>query len=160
MSYVDGFVVPVPKRKVQAYKRMSRKAGKIWREYGAVDYVECIADDVKPGKVTSFPQAVKLKKGETVIFAFAVYKSRKHRDKVMAKVMVDPRLAECERDSRVLRTAAETFLDYRTMAAHEAELRAELARAPEIVVNVPGLEDDVHDVTGLARVGERLFSTP
>jgi anion-transporting ArsA/GET3 family ATPase len=73
---------------------------------------------------------------------------------------VDPRLSECERDSRVLRTAAETFLDYRTVAAHEAELRAELARAPEIVVNVPGLEDDVHDVTGLARVGERLFSTP
>ena len=73
---------------------------------------------------------------------------------------VDSRLSDCERDSRVLRTAAETFLDYRTVAAHEAELRAELARAPEIVVNVPGLEDDVHDVTGLARVGERLFSSP
>ena len=93
MSYVDGFVVPVPKRKVQAYKRMSRKAGKIWREYGAVDYVECIADDVKPGKVTSFPQAVKLKAGEAVVFSWIVYKSRRHRDSVNAKVMKDPRLA-------------------------------------------------------------------
>jgi uncharacterized protein YbaA (DUF1428 family) len=93
MSYVDGFLVPVPKRKVQAYKRMSRKAGRIWREYGALDYVECLADDVKPGKWTSFPQAVKLKAGETVVFSWIVYKSRRDRDRINAKVMKDKRLA-------------------------------------------------------------------
>ena len=93
MSYVDGFVVPVPKRKIQAYKRMSRKAGKIWREYGAIDYVECLADDVKPGKHTSFPQAVKLKSGEAVVFSWIVYKSRRDRDRINAKVMKDKRLA-------------------------------------------------------------------
>ena len=93
MSYVDGFVVPVPKRKIDAYKRMSRKAGKIWREYGALDYVECVADDVKPGKSTSFPQAVKLKSGEPVVFSWIVYKSRRDRDRINAKVMKDKRLA-------------------------------------------------------------------
>ena len=94
MSYVDGFVLPVPKRNMQAYKRMARKAGKIWREYGAIDYVECLADDVKPGKHTSFPQSVKLKAGEIVVFSYIVYKSRGHRDRVLAKVMKDPRLAK------------------------------------------------------------------
>jgi uncharacterized protein YbaA (DUF1428 family) len=93
MAYVDGFVVPVPKRKVQAYVRMARTAGKVWREHGALDYVECMADDVKPGKLTSFPQAVKLKPGEAVWFSWIVYKSRKHRDRVMAKVMKDKRIA-------------------------------------------------------------------
>ena len=93
MSYVDGFLVPVPKRKAQAYLRMSRKAGKIWREYGALDYVECLADDVKPGKWTSFPQAVKLKAGEAVVFSWIVYKSRRDRDRINAKVMKDKRLA-------------------------------------------------------------------
>ena len=92
--YVDGFVLPIPKKKRDKYLRMARIGAKVWLDHGALQYVESIADDVKPGKVTSFPQAVKLKAGETVIFAFAVYKSRKHRDKVMAKVMVDPRLAE------------------------------------------------------------------
>lgn len=92
MAYVDGFVVPVPKKKLDAYRRMARKAGKIWREHGALEFKECIADDVKPGKVTSFPQSVKLKKNETVVFAYIVYKTRKHRDKVLAKVMADPRL--------------------------------------------------------------------
>lgn len=91
--YIDGFVVPVPKKNVDAYRRMARKAGKVWREYGALEYIECLADDVKPGKVTSFPQSVKLKAGETVVFSWIVYKSRKHRDKVNAKVMKDPRLA-------------------------------------------------------------------
>ena len=91
--YVDGFVVPVPTGKLDAYRRMARKAGNIWKEYGALEYVECIADDVKPGKVTSFPQAVKLKPGETVVFSWIVYKSRAHRDSVNAKVMKDPRLA-------------------------------------------------------------------
>ena len=93
MRYVDGFVVPVPKKKMAAYLRMARTASKVWREHGALEYVECVADDVKPGKVTSFPQSVKLKPGETVVFAYVVYKSRAQRDRVMAKVMKDPRLA-------------------------------------------------------------------
>jgi uncharacterized protein YbaA (DUF1428 family) len=91
--YVDGFVVPVPTSNLDAYRRMARKAGKIWKEYGALEYVESVADDVKPGKVTSFPQAVKLKPDETVVFSWIIYKSRAHRDSVNAKVMKDPRLA-------------------------------------------------------------------
>jgi uncharacterized protein YbaA (DUF1428 family) len=92
--YVDGFVLPVPKKNMAAYRRMARRAGKVWREHGALEYIECLADDVKPGKWTSFPQSVKLKAGETVVFAYVVYKSRAHRDKVNAKVMKDPRLAD------------------------------------------------------------------
>jgi uncharacterized protein YbaA (DUF1428 family) len=92
MAYVDGFVLPVPKRKVDAYRRMARRAGKVWREHGALEYRECVADDVKPGKVTSFPQSVKLKRGETVVFSWIVYRSRAHRDRVNAKVMNDPRI--------------------------------------------------------------------
>ena len=94
MQYVDGFVVPVPRKKLKAYFSMARKAGKVWKDHGALDYRECIADDVKVGKWTSFPRSVKLKRGETVIFSYIVYKSRKHRDAVMAKVMKDKRLAE------------------------------------------------------------------
>jgi uncharacterized protein YbaA (DUF1428 family) len=93
MRYVDGFVLAVPKKKLAAYKRMAQKAGKVWRDHGALDYIECVADDVKKGKLTSFPQSVKLKPGETVVFAYIVYKSRAHRDRVNAKVMKDPRLA-------------------------------------------------------------------
>jgi uncharacterized protein YbaA (DUF1428 family) len=93
MSYVDGFVLPVPKKNLQTYRRIAQKAGKVWREHGALEYMECVADDVKPGKLTSFPQSVKLKPGETVVFAYIVYKSRAHRDRVNAKVMKDPRLA-------------------------------------------------------------------
>jgi len=93
MAYVDGFVLPVPKRNKQAYLRVARKMGKICREYGALEYRECIADDVKPGKHTSFPQSVKLKKNEVVWFSWVVYKNRKHRDSVMGKVMKDKRLA-------------------------------------------------------------------
>jgi uncharacterized protein YbaA (DUF1428 family) len=97
MPYVDGFVVPVPKRKVEDYRRIARKAGRIWREHGALDYVECVADDVKSGKLTSFPQSVKLKKGETVVFAWIVYKSRAQRDRVNARVFKDPRMeAMCD----------------------------------------------------------------
>ena len=92
--YVDGFVLPVPTRNRDKYLRIARKAGKVWMDHGALEYVEAIADDVKPGKVTSFPQSVKLKKGETVIFAYAVYKSRRHRDRVVARVMKDPRLED------------------------------------------------------------------
>ena len=93
MKYVDGYVVPVPKKKIQAYRRLASKAGRIWREHGALEYRECMADDVKSGKHTSFPQSVKLKAGEVVWFSWIVYKSRKHRDRVNAKVMKDPRIA-------------------------------------------------------------------
>jgi len=92
VAYVDGFVLPVPKRKLEAYRRMARLAGKVWREHGALAYFEAVADDVKPGKHTSFPQSVKLKSGETVVFAYILYKSRAHRDRVNARVMKDPRL--------------------------------------------------------------------
>ena len=94
MHYVDGYVVPVPKKKIAAYRRMARKAGEIWREHGALQFTECVADDVKPGKLTSFPQSVKLKSGETVMFSWIVFKSRAQRDRVNAKVMKDPRLAK------------------------------------------------------------------
>ena len=93
MNYVDGYVLPVPVKNLDAYWRAARKAGKIWREHGALAYVECVGDDVKHGKHTSFPQSVKLKPGETVNFSWIVYKSRAHRDHVHAKVMKDPRLA-------------------------------------------------------------------
>ncbi len=91
--YVDGFVIPVPRKNTQAYRRMATLAGKVWRDHGALEYIECMADDVKKGKHTSFPQSVKLKKGEVVWFSWIVYKSRKDRDRILAKVMKDPRLA-------------------------------------------------------------------
>jgi len=93
-NYVDGFVVPVPKKNLKKYIKIAKLFGKICREHGALEYRECAADDVKKGKVTSFPQAVKLKTGETVIFSWAIYKSRAHRDQVNKKVMKDPRLAK------------------------------------------------------------------
>jgi uncharacterized protein YbaA (DUF1428 family) len=93
MRYVDGFVLPVPVKNLEAYRRMARLAAKVWCDHGALEYVECVADDVKPGKHTSFPQSVKLKSGETVVFSYIVYKSRAHRDRVLAKAMSDPRLA-------------------------------------------------------------------
>ena len=92
MAYVDGFIVPVPKSNLTAYKKMAQKAGKVWREHGALEYVECVGDDTPYGKRTSFPRSVKLKEGETVVFAFIVYKSRKERDRVNKAVMSDPRL--------------------------------------------------------------------
>ncbi|MDM0007068.1 DUF1428 domain-containing protein [Variovorax sp. J22G73] len=94
--YVDGFIVAVPTANVEAYRKLARKAGKVWMEYGALEYVECIADDVKPGKLTSFPQSVKQKADETVAFSWITYKSRKHRDTVNAKVMADPRIASMD----------------------------------------------------------------
>ena len=93
MSYVDGFVLPVPTKNMAAYRKMARLAGKVWREHGALDYKECIADDVKPGKHTSFPQSVKLKAGETVVVSYIVYKSKADRNRINKKVMADPRLA-------------------------------------------------------------------
>jgi uncharacterized protein YbaA (DUF1428 family) len=94
MSYIDGFLVPVPKKKLADYRRMAAKAGKIWREHGALEFRECIADDVKWGKRTSFPRSVKQKSGETVFFSYIVYKSRAARDRINAKVMKDKRLAK------------------------------------------------------------------
>lgn len=92
MPYVDGFVLPVPKKNLEKYRRIAARAGKVWMEHGALAYVECAADDVKPGKLTSFPQSVKLKKGEIVVFSWIVYRSRAHRDSVNKKVMKDPRI--------------------------------------------------------------------
>jgi len=93
MAYVDGFVVPVPKKKVEAYRRLAKMAGKVWKEHGALSFHEYVADDVKKGKLTSFPRSVKLKPTETVMFSWIVYKSRKDRDRVNAKVMKDKRIA-------------------------------------------------------------------
>jgi uncharacterized protein YbaA (DUF1428 family) len=93
MSYVDGFVLPVPKKKLSAYWKIARLAGKVWKDHGAIDYVECVADDVKVGKLTSFPRSVKLKRGETVVFSWITYKSRADRDRIMKQVMKDKRLA-------------------------------------------------------------------
>ena len=92
MQYVDGFVVPVPKKNLLAYRSLAKKAGKVWRDHGAIEYREFVAEDVKVGKWTSFPRSVKLKAGETVVFSWIVYKSRAHRDRVIKKVMKDPRL--------------------------------------------------------------------
>lgn len=92
MSYVDGFVLPVPKARLADYRKLARKAGKVWKDHGALAYVECAGDDVPIGKRTSFPRSVKLKADETVVFAWIVYASRKQRDAINKKVMADPRL--------------------------------------------------------------------
>lgn len=94
MSYVRGFVVPVPKANLPAYRKLARRVGRIWIEHGALHYVECVGDDVPGGKLTSFPLAVKLKRGEVVVFGWGVYRSRADSDRVMAKAMADPRLAD------------------------------------------------------------------
>ena len=94
MHYVDGFVVAVPRKNLKAYRSMALKASNVWRDHGALEVVECVADDVKKGKSTSFPQSVKLKKGEVVVFSWIVYKSRGARDRILKKVMKDPRLAD------------------------------------------------------------------
>ena len=92
MRYVDGFVIPVPKKNVPAYRRMAAKAGKLWREHGALEYRECVGDDLKVKIGMPFPRMVKLKSGQTVVFSWILYKSRAHRDRVNAKVMKDPRI--------------------------------------------------------------------
>ena len=93
MKYVDGYVLPVPKKNLQAYRRMAQKAGKIWREHGALDYKECAGDDLNVKWGVPFPRTMKAKPAETIVFAYVVFKSRAHRDQVNAKVMKDPRLA-------------------------------------------------------------------
>ena len=92
MTYVDGFVLAVPKDKIDAYKTIARTAGEVWKEYGAIDYVECLADDVPYGELTSFPRAVQATDDEVVIFSWITYESREQRDAINAKVMADPRL--------------------------------------------------------------------
>jgi uncharacterized protein YbaA (DUF1428 family) len=95
--YVDGYVVPVPKKKIKQYQRIAQKAGKIWREHGALDYRECAADDLNVEYCMPFTRGIKSKPGETIVFSFVIFKSRAHRDKVNAKVMKDPRISEmCE----------------------------------------------------------------
>ena len=94
MAYVDGYVLPLPKTNVESYREMATKCGAIWREHGALEFREWIAEDVKPGKLTSFPQSVNLEAGETVVFSWIMYKSRAHRDEVNDKVMKDPRMAD------------------------------------------------------------------
>jgi uncharacterized protein YbaA (DUF1428 family) len=94
MKYVDGFVLPVPKKNLPAYRRMAQKAGKVWREHGALEFRECVGDDLKVKMGVPFPRMAKLKPGETVVFSWIVYKSRADRDRVNAKVMKDPRLAK------------------------------------------------------------------
>ena len=93
-NYVDGFIIPVPKKNLKEYQKMAKISAKAWKKHGALQYVESIADDVAKGKVTSFPRSVKLKSSEVVMFCYAVYKSRKHRDQVMGKVMNDPVVAK------------------------------------------------------------------
>jgi len=98
MAYVDGFVLSVPRSKVQSYRQMSQKAGKVWREHGAVEYRECVGDDLKIKMGVPFPRLAKAKPGEMVVFSWIVYKSRAHRDRVNAKVMKDARLAKMMRE--------------------------------------------------------------
>ena len=92
MSYVDGFLLPVPRKKLAAYRRMSATAGKVWRDHGALEYRECVGDDLDVKMGLPFPKAMKLKPGEIPVFSWIVYKSRAHRDRVNAKVMKDPRM--------------------------------------------------------------------
>src|SRR3982074_129215 len=94
MPYFGGFIGAVPRKNVAAYRKIATKCGKVWREHGALDYREWVADDVKMGKRTSFPRSVKLKPDETVVFSWITYKSRAHRDRVNKKVMADQRLAD------------------------------------------------------------------
>jgi uncharacterized protein YbaA (DUF1428 family) len=107
--YVDGFVLPIPKKNLRAYRRIARKAGKVFREHGALEYRECAGDDLKAKDMVPFPRAMKCKPGETVVLAWIVYKSRAHRDRVNAKVMKDPRLAKMMEGQSVP-------FDYRRMA--------------------------------------------
>ncbi len=98
MAYVDGFVIPVPKAKVVAYEKMARAAGAIWKELGALAFVECVGDDIPYGNLTSFPRAVQVTEDETVIFSWIVYRSKAERDEINGKIMADPRIKEMMND--------------------------------------------------------------
>jgi uncharacterized protein YbaA (DUF1428 family) len=99
---VDSFVAPVPKKNIEAYRNMAETMGKVWKEYGALEFIECFADDVKAGEVTSFPQSVKLKDGETVVFSYIVYESKQERDRINEKAMADPRIKSTMGDPQKL----------------------------------------------------------
>jgi uncharacterized protein YbaA (DUF1428 family) len=99
MPYVDGFLLPLPRKNLKLYRRIAKKAGKVWRDHGALEYRECVGDDLKPKMGALFPRAVRLKPGETVVFSWIVFKSRPHRDSVNAKVMKDPRMAKMMEES-------------------------------------------------------------
>jgi uncharacterized protein YbaA (DUF1428 family) len=99
-KYVDGYVLPVPKRKLPAYRKMAQKAAKIWREHGALEVKECAGEDLTPAWGVHFPRLVKVKPGETVVFSWITFKSRKDRDRVNAKVMKDPRITEAHPDPK------------------------------------------------------------
>jgi uncharacterized protein YbaA (DUF1428 family) len=116
MSYVDGFVIPVPKKNIAAYRRLATKAGRIWREFGAIDYKECVADDVNHKFGRPFPRLAGTKPGETVVFSYIVYKSKAHRDRVNAKVMKDPRIqAMCERGKMPFDTKRMAFGGFKVL---------------------------------------------
>ncbi len=117
MAYVDGFVVPVPKKNLAAYRKLASKGGKTWMKYGALSYMETVADDVKPGKSTSFPQSVKLKNGEVVVLSWITYKSRKHRDQVNAKVMKDPYMANFDMKTAPFDTKRMFFGGFKQLVA-------------------------------------------
>src|SRR5574342_1323894 len=99
MEYVDGYVLPVPKKNLQAYRRLAQKAGRIWREHGALEFRECVGEDLDVKMGVPFPRRIKLKPGETVLFSWIVFKSRAHRDRVNAKVWKDPRIAKQDPES-------------------------------------------------------------
>jgi uncharacterized protein YbaA (DUF1428 family) len=100
MPYVDGFLLPVPKKNLAKYRQISKKAGKVWREHGALEYRECVGDDLKPqpGMATAFSKSAKARAGETVVFSWIVYKSKAHRNQVLRKVLADPRLHQDMKD--------------------------------------------------------------
>ena len=118
-QYVDGFVMPLPKANVDRYKEIATTAGGLWMEHGALDYKECIADDVKPGEVTSFPQSVKLEDDETVVFAWITYESREARDAINEKVMADDRM-------KALMDPAGDVADYKRMVYGGFEVLVDL----------------------------------
>jgi len=109
MAYVDGFLLPLPKKNAQLYRRIAQKAGKIWREHGALEYRECVGDDLKPKMGALFPRMVRLKPGETAVFSWIVFRSRTHRDSVNKKVMKDPRMLK-------MMEAGSMPFDYKRMA--------------------------------------------
>jgi uncharacterized protein YbaA (DUF1428 family) len=102
MRYVDGYVLPVPRKHLAAYRRLAQRAGRIWRQHGALEYRECAGDDLGSKWAVPFPRSVKARRGETVVFSWVVFKSRAHRDRVNAKVMNDPRIAKMMDPSKML----------------------------------------------------------
>jgi uncharacterized protein YbaA (DUF1428 family) len=135
MAYVDGFVLPVPRKNLPAYRRMAQKAGRIWQEYGALEFRECVGDDLDVKMGRSFPRQLKLKRGETVVFSWIVYRSRAHRDQVNAKVMKDPRIAMDTKGmpfdmKRMVYGGFKTLVDLAPASASDVESRRP-AREPK-----------------------------